>query len=198
MGGPEFKGVWTPVVGSGAGYSMEGKQGKMDMEIYVVGKETVADGVGYWLETFMPNMGRGGAMVGKNLMVMTGKEVGIKRMIMQMGNEEPMEFDVNMMQMMGQGQRRTNTEADFREKAELLGKESITTPAGTFECEHWRLKDGSGEVWFTSKVAPYGMVKFVGKDSTMLLTKVITNATSRIKGTPRKFDPSEMMQRPPQ
>jgi hypothetical protein len=196
MGGPELRGIWSPVVGSGSAYATESRQGKAEMEVAIVGKEMVGADTGYWLEMYMS--GQRGTFIIKNLMVVTGKEVGSKRRIMQMGDQEPMEFDEAMMQMMpGQGQR-ANLDADVREKAEKVGTESITTPAGIFECEHWRLKDGSGEVWVSAKVVPYGIVKSVGKDGSMTLTKVLTDAKSRIKGTPRKFDPSQMMGRPPQ
>jgi hypothetical protein len=36
-------------------------------------------------------------------------------------------------------------------------------------------------------------VKYQGKDSTMVLTKLVTDAKDRITGTPKKFDPMEMM-----
>jgi hypothetical protein len=75
-----------------------------------------------------------------------------------------------------------------------VGTESITVPAGTFSCEHWTKDDGKGDVWVSSKVSPLGIVKAVDSDQTMVLTKVTTDATSHITGTPVKFDPQMMMQ----
>lgn len=108
-----------------------------------------------------------------------------------------MEFPVEMMQ---QRQRAPEQHADIREQAEDVGSESITVPAGTFTCEHYRMKDGSADVWVSEKVAPWGVVKMTGRDGTMTLTKVLTNAKTHITGTPQKFDPMEMMRRqqPPQ
>jgi len=37
-------------------------------------------------------------------------------------------------------------------------------------------------------------VKFQGKDTTMVLTKVITDAKDKITGAPVPFDPMKMMQ----
>jgi hypothetical protein len=88
--------------------------------------------------------------------------------------------------------------SDIRSVAEDVGSESITVPAGTFSCEHYRMKDGSGDSWVSNKVAPFGVVKHQGKDSTMVLTKVITGAKDKIIGTPQPFNPMGMMQQPPQ
>jgi hypothetical protein len=86
---------------------------------------------------------------------------------------------------------------DIRNSAEDVGSESITVPAGTFSCEHYRAKDGSGDTWVSPKVSPLGVVKHQGKDSTMVLTKVIADAKDKIVGTPQPFNPMMMMQPPP-
>src|SRR5574341_1236750 len=80
-----------------------------------------------------------------------------QRMIMQApGMPQPIEMSTEMDR---RGGRLTRQAADVREKAERVGSESITTPAGTFQCEHLQKKDGSGDVWISDKVAPWGLVK---------------------------------------
>jgi hypothetical protein len=75
-----------------------------------------------------------------------------------------------------------------------VGTESITVPAGTFVCEHWRNdKDGS-DVWVSDKVTPFGLVKQVSAKDTMVLTKLLTDVTDQIPGPVTKFDPQMMMQ----
>jgi uncharacterized protein YqjF (DUF2071 family) len=96
--------------------------------------------------------------------------------------------------MMGPQQR--PQKSDVREEAERVGMESVTTPAGTFNCEHWRSKDKASDYWFTEKVSPWGLVKLTSKDETMTLLRVISGAKTKIRGTPKKFDPAEMMRRP--
>jgi hypothetical protein len=110
-------------------------------------------------------------------------------MIMQMGNRPPMEMPTSMMKSSAQKQS-----ADIRERAEDVGSESITTPAGTFTAEHYKMKDGSGDAWVAPKAGPYGLVKFQGKDTTMVLTKVITDAKDKITGTPVPFNPMSLQQ----
>ena len=189
---PQFKGVWNPVVGSGAAYQVDGKEShKSEMEVAVVGTETVDGKPGYWLEMTMKDPRMDGTVYMKNLIVLDGKNTRMRRMIMQAPGQPPMEFPLEMTQR-GRPQEQ---HADIREQAERLGTESVTTPAGAFTCEHYRLKDGSADVWVSDKVAPWGVVKMTGRDSNMTLVRVITNAKTHITGTPQKFDPMEMMRR---
>jgi hypothetical protein len=82
---------------------------------------------------------------------------------------------------------------DVRDSAEKVGTESVTTPAGTFNCDHYRAKDGSWDAWISTQVMPWGVVKSTSKDVNMTLTRVITNATDHITGTPQVMDPAQMM-----
>ena len=192
MRSPEFRGVWNPVVGSGGIYQIESRDSsKSEMEIAVVGSETVDGKPGYWLEMSFKSPRGEGEMYMKHLIVLDGKQTQVKRMIMQPPGQPPMEMSMDMMQR----RRPTEQPADVREHAERVGSESVTTPAGTFTCEHWRMKDGSGDAWISEKVAPYGLVKFTGRESNMTLVRVITDAKTHITGTPQKFDPMEMMRR---
>jgi hypothetical protein len=195
MRGPSMRGVWNPVVGSGAAYSIEQKSGeKSEMEMAIVGKETVDGKDGYWFEMTMQSPRGEGQMVMKSLTVVDGSNTTVKRMIMQPPGQQPMEMPIAMMQQRGS----TTRPADIRSEAEDVGSESVTTPAGTFTCEHYRMKDGSADVWVAKNVAPYGVVKSTSKDTTMLLTRVITNAKDKITGTPVPFNPMGMMQQRPQ
>src|SRR5215467_7770894 len=91
-------------------------------------------------------------------------------------------------------------QADFRANAENLGSESVTTPAGTFSCQHWRSKKDGTEYWISDKVTPWQLVKTSGKDqNSLVLVRLISNAKSHITGTPVSMQ--EMMkgmgQQPP-
>lgn len=192
---PSVRGVWSPVVGSGAVYQIEGRGRKMDMEIAVVGTETVNGKPGHWLETTIS--GEMGQMVSKNLMVLNNDSLEVSRMIMQMGDDEPMEMPANMRAMMGGGERKPDA-SDIRKEGELVGTESVNVPAGTFTCQHYKADDGATDLWIAENVAPYGLVKMTSKDGTMVLKKVVTNAKTKIRGTPKKFDPEEMMRQRPE
>jgi hypothetical protein len=189
---PDMSGIWHPVVGSGGAYEMTNREGKKSpMEITVVGKEDVGGKTGYWMEMVVANPRAGGEMYMKYLIAPSESGVASTRMIMQQPGQDPIEMDMNMN--MGGRRMPQSTPTDIRDKAERVGTETITVPAGTFSCEHYRAKDGSSDVWVSDKVAPWGLVKSQGKDTSMVLTKVITDAKDHITGTPKKFDPMEMM-----
>jgi hypothetical protein len=189
---PQISGFWNPVLGSGAAYELQSKDsGKTKLEMAIVGTETVDGKTAYWLEIKSKDPRSGDDMYTKTLTVMDGKERRTLRVIMQMPDQPPMEMP---MEMINRG--RQKQEEDLKETSELVGSESVTTPAGTFTCDHYRAKDGSADTWVAQNVAPWGLVKYTGKNSSQVLTKVITNAKSHIVGNPVKFDPMEMMRRP--
>ena len=184
---PHVSGFWNPVVGEGAQYSIQSQKGdKTDMQITVVGKESVDGKDAYWYEMSF-NRGNG-EMVMKQLMVLNGADTQISRMIMQMPGRPPMEMPTQMLH-----QDHAPQTADVRTGGEDLGSDTITVPAGTFTCQHYRTKSG-GEVWVSQKVSPYGLVKSKSNESSMELTKVITGAKDQITGTPQPFSPQMMMQ----
>src|ERR1700720_1918921 len=185
---PHVMGFWNPVVGQGAAYSMQSAKGdRTDMQIAIVGKEQVEGKDAYWSETAF-NHGSG-QMIVKTLMVLNGTDTHVSRMIMQMPGRPPMEMPAQMMH-----QDKTTQPADVRSDAEDLGSETITVPAGTFTCEHFRTKNGQGEVWVSQKISPYGLVKSKSNDTSMELTKVVTGAKDQITGTPQPFNPQGFMQ----
>lgn len=180
---PQFRGVWSPVVGSGGAYVSENKEGKTEMEIAIVGTESAEGKTGHWMEMTVKDKSEG-QVVTKFLMVLDAKDVVIKRMIIQAGDQPPMEMPVGMVGARG----KSNESADFRDQAELVGTETITTPAGTFTCQHYRAKDKSADLWVAEKVGPWGLVKMTSRDGSTTLVRVITNAKSKIRGTPQKFE----------
>jgi len=193
--GSQPRGLFNPIVGQGAQYEMQGGNGnKTTVEIDIVGKESVNGKDGFWFETVMTGTQMGN-MVMKILTVPDGANTSIAKMIMQMGSRPPMEMPTQMTQM-AQGAHQKAT--DIRSEADDVGSESVTVPAGTFSCEHYRMKDGSGDFWISDKISPYGLIKQQGKNDSMVLTKVVTDAKDQITGTPVPFNPAAMMgQQPP-
>lgn len=186
---PHILGLFKPVVGSGAEYQISTKKNEtVDWVYAIVGKENVGGDEGYWMEMRMKG-GKGEGMIMKQLMVMHEGSPEIKRMIMQAPGQPPMEMPMGMMGgMMKRAQESAAEQTGGM--GEKVGTETVTVPAGTFECEHYRTKSGNttGDVWISAKVFPYGMVKMVSGDTTMVLEKVLENETSQIKGEPRKME----------
>lgn len=193
MSGPSMKGLWNPVVGSGGVYEMTSSDGKkIQMEWAVVGKESVNGQDGYWMEMTVDS--ERGTMVTKTLVMPQGTNTTVTRTIIQPPGQQPMELPPAMAQ-----RRQHQVPSDIRKEGKDLGKETVTTPAGTFATEHWQSNEGDN-VWVSPEVTPMGVVKTVSKDgNTMTLIKLDKNATDKITGTPRPFNPMGMMGgRPPQ
>jgi hypothetical protein len=183
---PLPQGIFNPTVGAGAAYDSTTADGtKTTLEMAVVGHETVNGKDGYWLEVTSEQ--KTGLMVFKTLIV-PGAPDASPRTILQMGKGQPME-----MPTQGRMGGSAKPNLDVRNSGQDLGKESVTVPAGTFSCEHYRSNDG-GDVWVSGQVPPFGMVKSSSNGSTMVLTKVITGEKDKIVGTPVPFNPQMMMQ----
>ena len=187
---PQIPTPFKPVVGSGAEYQFTGKGETADFAYAVVGKEQVEGKEGYWLEIRIHNKKMKGEMVMKELMAMNGSQPELKRLISQPPGRPAMEMPSSMLGMI---RSHTPAATGGNEKTgglgQKVGTETITVPAGTFECDHYRTQEEGSTVdlWVSSKVSPYGVVKMVRNDATMVLQKVLTHETSHIKGTPQKF-----------
>jgi hypothetical protein len=190
---PPMRGVLNPVVGLGAQYEIvTPHESKSVVEMVIVGKETVDGKNAYWLEDTVSNTPVG-QIVTKWLTVMDGQNTFVSRVVMQVLNRPPMEMTAEMAKAMSSlhagdipGQ------ADIRMQGNDVGSESVKTPAGTFATEHYVLKDGSGDAWIADNAGLYGLVKFQGKGTTILLTKVITDGKDKITGKPQPFNPALM------
>jgi hypothetical protein len=185
---PTIAQAFNPVVGKGAQYLSTTTTANMTktstMDMYIVGKESVEGKDGFWME-FVMTTEKNQPFVGKALF--TSADFQFHRMIMQMPGQGAMEMPSNAMAASrGKIQESMN---DWHS----VGTESVTVPAGTFSCEHWRNDKSNSDVWTSDKVTPYGMVKEVNPKGSMVLTKVITDAQERITGPVTKFDMQQMM-----
>lgn len=186
---PRMPTPFTPVVGSGAQYEVTTRDGKMTFTYAVVGKEQADGGDGYWLEIRSEGAMLNGEMVVKELTLKVGTHPEIRRMIMQPPGRPPMEVPAGMMAMMNQHMAQAGS-ALKNGMGEKIGTESITVPAGSFECDHFRRQENGKPVdyWISSKVPPYSLVKMSGPDTSMVLEKVLTGETTHIKGEPQKME----------
>jgi hypothetical protein len=183
---PDIAGVFNPEVGSGASYEMTKTNGeKSTFDMSVVDKDAAG---GYWIEYGM-QMPQKGFVYSNVLMVRQADDVIIQRMIVQMPGRPPIDM-TSMMSMKGMQDQKSK--ADFRANAQDMGTESVTTPAGTFSCQHWRSTKDGVDVWISDKVSPWKLVKMTGTNNNMTLVRVISDAKTHITGTPVSMQ--EMMQ----
>jgi len=184
---PQMFGAFKPVVGTGAQYQATTKARPMEFTYVIVGKEDVEGSAGYWMEIRTSGAEMPGEVVMKELIVTGGDKPQVKRMIMQSSGRPPMEMPAAMMNMQ---QRASGGQSADTDPGVKVGSETITVPAGAFDCEHYRkqTKGGPVDVWVSAKVSPYGTVKMTSGEMTMVLEKMLSNETSHIKGEPQKFE----------
>jgi hypothetical protein len=125
-------------------------------------------------------------IVGK--MLFTKDDFQFRRMVIQVPGQGAMEMPFNPAQ--GTKQSLQDTMSEWHS----IGTESVTVPAGTFSCEHWKNDKNNSEVWTNDKVTPFGMVKEMSPNNTMVLTKVLMDTPDQITGPVQKFNPQMMMQ----
>ena len=185
---PAIAKVFHPVVGKGAVYLDTDKDGKTTRtsEISIVGKDSFEGKEGFWMQIYSSDS-QGKAFVGKSLI--TPGDFQFHRMIIQPPGQQAMEIPMNM-----QPARKQSMEDNLADW-QSVGTESITVPAGTFSCEHWRNDKTRAEIWTSDKVTPFGMVKEINPNGgNQVLSKILDNATDRITGPVKQFDMQQMMQ----
>ena len=185
---PSITKVFHPVVGKGAQYETTSKSGDSKtrtMEMGIVGKESVDGKEAYWMQ-FVSSDNKGQTVIGKSLI--TVDDFQFHKMIIQPPGQGAMEMPMNMS-----ARNRQSVDESMNEW-HSVGTDTITVPAGTFSCEHWKNDKNGAEAWTSDKVVPFGMVKEFGKDSSMILIKVLDNVPDRITGPVKQFDMQQMMQ----
>ena len=176
-GMPQFRGEWHPVVGAGAVYQVDNRgEAGISWEIAVVGQEAG----GYWIENRV-------SVPRESIMKMLVTTAGPQRLIIKAAGQPAMELPITP-------QSRQVPETNLKQTAKLIGKEQITTPAGTFSCDHYQTNERGGTVdsWMTASVSPYGLVKMTSRDTTITLAKVVKGTKSRITETPQKIEIPKM------
>jgi hypothetical protein len=188
---PAILKVFHPVVGKGAQYqttSTTGGSSRME-ELSLIGKDTVDGKDAYWLQ--MVNVdAKGDTRGGKVLLTLD--DFQFHRMIMEVPGQGLMEMPANMMMS-------PKNRQDVQDKMsawQSVGTESVTVPAGTFSCEHWRNDKDHEEMWTSDKVVPFGMVKEISANShsVMVLVKTLDDVQDKFNGPAKKFDVQQMMQ----
>jgi hypothetical protein len=191
---PNIADIFKPVVGNGALYEQQrGQKITNQMEMTIVAKELVDGQQGYWMEIGHKD-DKSEQMTYAKVLV-TG-DFQMRKVVIQQPGGPAMELPYNPND---KTKSRMNEEM---EKWHTVGTESVSVPAGTFLCQHWKKDAGNGDVWVNDKVSPFTMVKSVSSDDNIVLLKTITGASDHITGPVTKFDPAMlqrlMQQRQPQ
>lgn len=178
-------------VGQWAAYEVTAPQmggGPAEMRFAIVGTEAVDGNEHYWYEMKMASPE--GEMILQFLVPeYPFDQRDIKDLVMKGGDQPAMRMPEQMIGMMMQ---RTGGAGGFArdavkecEGADMVGQESVTVPAGTFDVLH--LRTSEGDVWVSLEI-PFGLVKMMGGGGEqMVLMEHGSDATSSITETPREM-----------
>ncbi|MBI1737719.1 MAG: hypothetical protein HYR58_00540 [Acidobacteria bacterium] len=187
---PVNYGVWSPQVGAGAIYLLE-SQGEMQaQELSVVGTEAMVTGTAYWLEMRVATKGKKDGIAFRQLFYESKKKLVTDHFIVApfkggAGQEFPNSWMGSVKITIVGLFSTADTPTDFRKRAKRIGTETVSTPAGAFDCEVWRMKKGRTTVWYSQQVKPFGLVKMTSQYGTVSLLWVISNAKQRIYVNPK-------------
>jgi hypothetical protein len=114
------------------------------------------------------------------------RATSIHGMIVKVGSQPAMKLSPQMLGMMGSHMAQDNIALEFARQCatgRVVGPETVTVPAGSIPAIHVKSAD-SGEAWLAKDI-PFGLVKAIGKQGTLVLTGHGSDAKSSIVETPQ-------------
>ena len=180
--------VRSPDVGGWSTYQIVQKEKPAGtMKFAIVGRESRGGTEMHRFEMTMSDKGGEEQMTMQVLVPGWPYEGGaIEEMVMQPAGKAPVQVGGPMLGMMKSQMAKNDASATARqcEKMELVGRETVTVPGGTFETSHYRDPASGTDVWASPEV-PFGFVKTAdAKGNSMMLTGHGGDAKSGIRGTP--------------
>lgn len=182
-------------VGRWAEYKFTGGRGDgMTMRMAIISSEKVGDSTYYWYEMQTHSM-RGNKPNNTIMQIlMSGiatPHVSVKGLIMKDNDRPAMRAPDMMIGMMSRAF--TSGMGQYLEQRckngsiTVVGMESVTVPAGTFQALHFKDNDG-GEAWVSKEMGMFAVVKVVSKDGTVMeLIDRGAGAKSAITETPQSM-----------
>lgn len=141
-------------VGAWAEYDMTvGQLPPMKSRMALVGKSGDTNTLEMTMQGGMLSMAGGKMTVQTIVDADQSKDKPVKRVIMQIGDNDPMEMPVDNKQQ---------TQFHKPDPKSLVKEETVKVAAGTFKTKHYREKTPSGDpfdFWVSSDVPPFGIVK---------------------------------------
>ena len=178
--------VKFPAVGRWAEYqALYNKTDPYTIRYAVVGGERREGKDLKWLELRMK--GEKGNIVYQMLVPGSAAELGnVQEIVMKSGDKPAMKMDGMMLNMIRGQMEKQSFLSDVCKDVTLVGPESVTVPAGTFQTRHFRSDKYTSDSWLSSDI-PFAMVKSVGKNYEMALRSHGAGAKSSITEKPQSM-----------
>ena len=178
--------IEQPGAGAWAEYETTTPQGTSTMRMALLAEGAAPD-PGEWFEISAMVNGQS-----NTVQVLAGdwpySPEDVEAVVVKVGAQPAMRIPDQMLgQMRGQMSTPMGQLATVCSDSELVGTESIETPAGTFDAHHIRPPapnpEAEADVWLSSDV-PFGIVRSQGSGGSMVLIAHGDDATSTITETP--------------
>ncbi len=155
---------------------------RLFMRQAIVGKKQVGSQTGYYLETeVMPEIGF--PIIYKMLLTGPASDpANVHEIVVKDGMHPAETLPVNMLE--------DAVENDEPETRESQGVETVSTPAGAVEAEHFLISknDAQTELWVNDDIRPMGIVKMVNADGELVLNRFGTGGPDAESALDRKIE----------
>jgi len=188
----EFK---MPEVGSYAEYKLTYPEEKVEViaRFAIVGKEKSSEGKELFWYEYQTNDPKSKSIDIVKMLISGDpqKEGNIIRMIFQRNQDKPMELSAEIMQMVNAPMKGEKEKVKDTGEFKSLGKETLKTAAGSFECTHMQYvseKKEVSDVWQTPQIPFFGLAKSVMQGLSMEIQKFGKDAKSGITEESEKIE----------
>jgi len=153
----------------------------------VIGSETRGGADLKWVELRMVGQDKDKTFTYQVLVPGSPTEMGqVQEIIMKAGDKPAMKMNGMMMKMIRGQLDKQNFLGDVCKDVSLVGKETVTVPAGRFRARHFHSAKYGSDSWVASSV-PFALVKSVGKNYQMELAVHGNGAKSSITEQPQEM-----------
>jgi hypothetical protein len=151
---------------------------------------------GQWFEIGVTNHKRETAVFKALIKGSLAKPEGVARVVVQPPGLQPVEVPLTKKRKQKiKLPARLGAKPDPR--AKLVGRARVKVAAGTFDTQHFRRSEGKGkvvEIWSSTKVPGWPMVKASTPEVVLELVGYGDKAKSQVRGKPGKLDPKLLKQ----
>jgi hypothetical protein len=180
-----------PEVGRWAEYNAMLKNDPYTMRYAVIGSENREGKALKWLELRMTGARKDRNMVYQMLVPGSPSQLGeVQEVVMKSGENPAMKVDGMMLNAIRGQLQNQSFLTDACKDVALVGRESVTVPAGKFNSRRFHSDKHASDSWLAVEV-PFSMVKATGKDFLIELAAHGNGAKSSITETPKSIGGSE-------
>jgi hypothetical protein len=180
--------VKLPAVGRWAEYkAVYNQKEPYTMRYAVIGTENRGGKDLQWVEMRMSGEKKDRNLIYQMLVPGSLTEMDqVQEIVFKSGDQPAMKMDGMMMSMIRGQLEKQSIYDNVCKGVSLVGKQSITVPAGRFEALHFRSAEYAADSWLAPKV-PFSLVKSVGKQYQMELVAQGDGAKSSITEKPQEM-----------